>query len=130
MLDLERLDSCEVMMGRRMIEKLCERETQMDKALPVEIAKDDTLPRFALRRLDQPHLLAEIAPDLTVVDHAIDPGPKLRIDRRAEFFLPPEIERKIGIELRENNVRAGVRTVGLRAEMRAVRSKPVCVRPG
>ena len=104
MLDLERLDSCEVMMGRRMIEKLRERDTQMDQALPVEIAKDDTLPRFALRRLHQPHLLAKIPPDLAVVDHAIDPGPKLRIHRSAELLLPPEVERKVGIELRKNNV--------------------------
>jgi len=104
MFDLERFDSCEVMMGRRMIEKLCHRDTQMDKALPVEIAKDDTLPRLALRRLYQPHLLAKIPPDLTVVDHAIDPGPKLRVDRRVELFLPPEVERKVGIELRKNNV--------------------------
>ena len=59
----------------------------------------------SLRRLDQPHLLVEVAPVLAVVDDAVDPGPKLRIDRRAEFLLPPEIERQIGIELREDDVR-------------------------
>ena len=33
-------------MGRRMIEKLREREAQMDQAHPVEVTEDDTLSRF------------------------------------------------------------------------------------
>ena len=105
MLDLERFDFCEVMMGRRMIEELRERDTQMNQALPVEIAEDDTLPRFVLCCLDQSHLFAKIPPDLAVVDDTIDPGPEVRIYRGAELFLPPEVERKVGIELRKNNVR-------------------------
>ena len=57
------------------------------------------------RQLDQSHLLVKIPPDLAVIDDAIDPGPKLGIDRGAKLFLPPKVERKVGIELRKNNVR-------------------------
>ena len=85
MLDLERLDSREVMMGRGMIEKLRERDAEVNQAHPVEVAQDNALPRFALGRFDQLHLLVEVAPDLAVVDHAIDPGPELWVERGEEF---------------------------------------------
>ena len=37
-------------MGGRVIEKLREREPLMNKPHPVEIAEDETLPRFLLHR--------------------------------------------------------------------------------
>ena len=48
------------------------------------------------------HLRAKIFPALAVIDHSIDPRPKLRIHRFAEFLLPPEIKRQVGIQMREN----------------------------
>ena len=122
MLDLERLDFREVMMGRGMIEKLREREAEVNQANPVQVAQDNALPCFALCRLDQLHLLVEIAPDLAVVDHAIDPGPELRVDRGAEFLLPPKIEREIGIELGKDNVRQQAALLALERKRKLLRT--------
>ena len=72
------------------------------------------------------HLRVKIAPGLAVVNHAIDPGPKLRVHRSAKFLLPPEIERQIGIELRENNVREEAAIACLGAKRRVAPSKSVC----
>ena len=88
-----------------MIKKLRDGETQLHKSRPIQIAEDDALFGFGARLLDQTHLRVEIAPRLTVVDQAINPGPKVRIHRIAEFTLPPQIKWKIGIEMRKDNAR-------------------------
>src|SRR5437763_1275548 len=88
-----------------MIEELGERQTNLIKTGPVQIAENDALLRLGLRGFDALHWLVEGAPFLAVVDDAIDPGPKLRVHRFLKFFLPPEIKRQVGIEMGENNVR-------------------------
>src|SRR4030095_12828642 len=102
--DFDRFDFIEVGVGRAMIEKLREREAEVDEPDPVEVAEHDPLASLLLRGFDQPHLFVKVAPGLTVVDDAIDPGPGLGIDWGAELFLPPKIKWKIGIELRKNYV--------------------------
>ena len=87
------------------IEKWRDGDAHVHEAHPVQVAEDHAMARFLLRGLDEAHLRTEIAPGLTVVNNPIDPGPELRIHRRAEFALPPKGEGKIGVELRENDVR-------------------------
>ena len=82
-------------MRNRVIKELGEGKPQMDEPKPVQIAEDNALPGFLLGGFDQLHLFLKIAPALAIVDHAIDPGPELRIERGPEFLLPPKIEWKI-----------------------------------
>ena len=92
-------------MGRRMVEKLGNGISHFVQAGPIQIAENDALLRFVLRGFDQAHLLIEIFPGLAVENQAIDQGPELRIHGLRKIVLPPEIKRKIGIEMRENNAR-------------------------
>src|SRR6478672_7521227 len=103
-LDLKRLDFHQVMISRGMIEELRQRDAEVHQAHPIQVTEDDAVFCFVLRRLDQLHLLIELAPGLAVVNDPIDPGPKLRIERSAKLLLPPEIERQIGVELREDDI--------------------------
>ena len=92
-----------------MIEELCDRQPELDEPGPIEIAEHNALFRFRLRGFDALHLRAEVAPCLAVVDHAVDPRPKLRIHRIVKFTLPPKIKGEIGIELGEDNIRQQLR---------------------
>src|SRR5690242_21934894 len=105
MRDFDAAKFFQMTMRDRVIEELRERKPQMDKPNPIEIAEHDPLPRFFLRRFDELHLLIEVSPGLAVIDHPIDPGPELRIERRSELLLPPKVKRQIGIEISEDDIR-------------------------
>src|SRR5689334_15670916 len=94
-----------MMVRGRMIEKLGESEPDPVNARPIQIAKDDAVSRLPFRIFKVLELLWKVHPALTVVDQAIDPGPKLRNDRIVKLPLPPKIKRQIRIQLREDNVR-------------------------
>jgi hypothetical protein len=104
-IDSHFLNFGKMMMRGRMIEELGECEANLIQARPIQIAKHDALSCFLLSGLDQVQLRAKILPSLAVVDDAIDPRPKLRIHRLTQFFLPPEVEGQVGIQVRENNAR-------------------------
>ena len=91
------------MVRRRVIEELRERKTDFVEPCPIQIAKDDSLFCFLLRGFHEAHLGAKIFPCLAIVNYAIDPGPELWIHRLTKFALPPEIERQIRIQVREND---------------------------
>ena len=58
-----------------------------------------------LRDLNQAHLFFKVAPHLAVVNHAVDPRPKLRVHRIVKFALPPKMQWQIGIQMRKHNAR-------------------------
>ncbi len=89
----------EMMVRRWMIEELRERESDFVEPRPIQIAKHDTLLCFLLCQFNQPDLRGKIRPSLTIVNYSIDPSPKLRIHRLAEFLLPPKVERQIRIQM-------------------------------
>src|SRR5882724_5229064 len=88
-----------------MIEELRQGEANLVQARPVQIAKHNPLVRLFLRALHQTELFPKIVPSLAVIDHSIDPRPKLRIHRLTELLLPPEVQRQIRIQIREKNAR-------------------------
>src|SRR5581483_12206265 len=98
------------MMRRRMIEKLCDGITNLVETGPIQIAKSDPLFCFALRGLNAAHLLVKILPNLAVKNYAIDPCPKLGVYFRGKFVLPPKIEREIGVQVREDDIRQLIHT--------------------
>src|SRR4029077_11143099 len=55
-------------------------------------------------------------PSLAVIDYPIHPRPKLRVHRVVKFALPPEIEWKVGVEMREDNVGEQLRTRAFQAK--------------
>src|SRR5947209_2276106 len=92
-----------MMMRRGMIEELGERKADLVEARPIQVAQDDALFRFILRRFDEAHLRAKILPIAAVVNETVHPGPKLRIHRIVQFALPPKMKWKVGIKVRKNN---------------------------
>jgi hypothetical protein len=103
--DLNALDIVQTLARCGAIEELRDGEADLHEPRPVEVAKNDAVMRFSLRRLHEPHLVLEVAPERAVVDQPVDPRPELRIDRVRQFALPPEVERQIGIEVREDDAR-------------------------
>ena len=92
-------------MRGRMIEELGECEANLVQPGLIQIAKHDPLPGFLLSGLYQMQLGAKILPSLAVIDDTVNPSPKLRIHRLRKLFLPPEVERQVGIQVRKNNAR-------------------------
>src|SRR6266480_4112293 len=103
-------DVSEAMMRCRVIEELGKREADPVQPRPIQVTKHDTLFRFHLRGLNQSHLRVKIFPRLTVVDHPIDPRPKLPIHRLTKLALPPKIKRQVRIEVREYDAGQQIRT--------------------
>src|SRR6266404_9971688 len=86
-----------------MVEELREREAKVIQPRPIQVAKHNTLVGLLLHQLEQTCLRAKIAPAMAIVDHAIDPRPKLWIHRFAKFFLPPKIKRQVRIQIRKDD---------------------------
>src|SRR5262245_2096823 len=91
------------MMRCRMVEELGEREAKVVQSRPIQIAKNNMPVCFLLHQFEQACLRAKIAPALAVVDHSVDPGPKLWVHRLGKFLLPPKIKWQIRIQIREDD---------------------------
>ena len=102
--DRHALDFADPGKGAGMVEELGEREARSDKACPIQIAKNRADFRERPDLSNQAELLGRGLPFSAVVDQAVHPPPELLVERFPEVFLPPEIERKVGIEVGEHDV--------------------------
>ncbi len=87
-----------------MIKQLGQGEARTEQARPVQVTEDRAL---GIERGDlacDGELLDGLLPVGAVKDEPVDPAPELLVQRLAEFPLPPEIERQVGVQMRKDDV--------------------------
>ena len=91
--------------GTGMVEKLRNRISSGDQARPIQVAEDRADLGKRPYLLNKAELLGGSIPVGAIIDQAIDPPPQFLVQRLAEIFLPPEVERKVGVQVRKNDIR-------------------------